>query len=321
METHCRFLAMRNPWRVWKSKKVWHQKMPPGQKAFDTLLGKKERKNVKSLCRVWLFATPWTVARQAPLSMGFSRQEYWSGLSFPSPGDIPNPGIESCLHCRQMLYPLSHQESPTGEEGRAITNTSRKNKAAGPKQKWCSAVDVSHGEGKKQYWIGTCNTQFSSVAQSCPTLCNPMDCSTPGFPVHHQLPEHTQTHVHHVDDAIQPAHPLSSPSPPTFNLSQNQGLFKWVSSSHQVAKVLEFQLQHQSIQWLFTIDFLKDGLVGSPCSPRDSQESSPTPQFKSINSCWHSAFITVQLSYSYMTTGKTIALTRQTFVGKVMSLF
>ena len=88
--------------------------------------------------------------------------------------------------------------------------------------------------------------QFSSVAQSCPTLCDPMDCSTPGFPVHHQLLELTQTHVHWVSDAIQPSHPLSSPSPPAFNLSQHQGLFKWVSSSHQVAKVLEFQLQHQS---------------------------------------------------------------------------
>ena len=79
--------------------------------------------------------------------------------------------------------------------------------------------------------------QFSSVAQSCPTLCDPMDCSMPGLPVHHQLPEFTQTHVHWVSDAIQPSHPLSSPLPPTFNLSQHQGLFKWVSSSHQVAKV------------------------------------------------------------------------------------
>ena len=86
--------------------------------------------------------------------------------------------------------------------------------------------------------------QFSSVAQSCPTLCDPVDCSTPGLPVHHQLLEFTQTHVHWVDDAIQPSHPLLSPSPSTFNLSQHQGLFKWVSSSHQVAKVLEFQLQH-----------------------------------------------------------------------------
>ena len=88
------------------------------------------------------------------------------------------------------------------------------------------------------------NSQFSSVAQSCLTLCNPMDHSTPGLPVHHQLPEFTQTHVHQVGDAIQPSHPLSSPSPPAFNLSQHQGLFQWVSSSYQVAKVLEFQLHH-----------------------------------------------------------------------------
>ena len=126
--------------------------------------------------------------------------------------------------------------------------------------------------------------QFSSVAQSCLTLCNPMNRSTPGLSVHHQLPESTQTHVHWVDDAIQPSHPLSSPSPPALYLSQHQGLFKWVSSSHQVAKLLEFQLQHQSFQWTPKTDLLQDGLVGSPCSARDSQESSPTPQFKSSNS-------------------------------------
>ena len=125
--------------------------------------------------------------------------------------------------------------------------------------------------------------QSSSVTQSCPTLYDPMACSTPGFPVHHQLPELTQTHVHRIGDAIQPSHPLSSPSPPNFNLSHHQGLFKWVSSSHQVAKVFEFQLQHQFFQWIFRTDFLSDWLVESPCSPRDSQESSPTPQFKSIN--------------------------------------
>ena len=97
--------------------------------------------------------------------------------------------------------------------------------------------------------------QFSSDAQSCLTLCNPTDCSTPGLPVHHQLPELTQTYVHWVSDAIQPSHPLSSPSPPTLNLSQHQ-VGKWVSSSHQVAKVLEFQLQPQSFQWIFRTDFL-----------------------------------------------------------------
>ena len=85
---------------------------------------------------------------------------------------------------------------------------------------------------------------FSSVAQSCLILCNLMDCSTPGFPVHHQLPELAQTHVHLVGDAMKPSHPLLSPSRPAFNLSQHQGLFQWVSSLHQVAKVLEFQLQH-----------------------------------------------------------------------------
>ena len=95
-----------------------------------------------------------------------------------------------------------------------------------------------------------------SVAQWCVTLCNPMDCSTPGFLVHHQLLEPTQTHVHHISDAIQSSHPLLSPSPPALNLSQHQSLFKWVSSLHQVAKVLKFQLQHQSFQWIFRSDFL-----------------------------------------------------------------
>ena len=92
------------------------------------------------------------------------------------------------------------------------------------------------------------SVQFSTVAQSCPTLCDPMNRSMPGLPVHHQLPESTQTHVHFVRDAIQPSHPLSSPSPLAFNLSQHQGLFQGVSSFHQVAKLSEFQLHHQSFQ-------------------------------------------------------------------------
>ena len=99
-------------------------------------------------------------------------------------------------------------------------------------------------------------TWFSSVAQSCPTLCDPMDCRTPGFPVHHQLPELAKTHTHWVSDAIQPCHPLLCPFPPAFSLSQLQNLFQRVSSLHQVAKVLEFQLQHQSFQWIFMTDFL-----------------------------------------------------------------
>ena len=94
------------------------------------------------------------------------------------------------------------------------------------------------------------------VTKSCLTLCDPVDCSIPGFPVHHHLLELAQTHVHRVGDAIQPAHLLSSPSPPAFNLSQHQGLFQQVNSSHQMAKVLEFQLQHQSFQWIFRTDFL-----------------------------------------------------------------
>ena len=100
------------------------------------------------------------------------------------------------------------------------------------------------------------SVQFSSVTQSCPTLCNPMNRSMPGLPVHHKLPEFTQTHVHWVSDATQPSHPLSSPSPPAPNPSQHQGLFQWVNSSHEVAKVLEFQLPHQSFQWTARTDLL-----------------------------------------------------------------
>ena len=97
---------------------------------------------------------------------------------------------------------------------------------------------------------------FSSVTQSCLTLCDPVNHSTPGLPVHHQFPESTQTYVHWVGDAIQSSHPLSSPSSPALHLSQHQGLFKWVSSLHQVAKVLEFQLQHQSLQWIPRTDLI-----------------------------------------------------------------
>ena len=108
-----------------------------------------------------------------------------------------------------------------------------------------------------------------------------MDCSTPGFPVLHYLLEFAQIHVHWVSDAIQPSHSLSSPSPPALNLSQHQGLFQWVGSSHQMAKVLE--LQHQSFQWISRVDFLQSWLVWSLCSPKDSQESSPRPKFKDTN--------------------------------------
>ena len=147
-----------------------------------------------------------------------------------------------------------------------------------------------------------------SVAQLCLTLCDPMDCSSPGFPVLHHLPEVAQTHVHWVGDAIQPSQPLASPSSPTFNHSQNQGLFQWVDSSHQVVKVLELQLQHQSFQWIFRTDFLYDWLVWSLAVQGTLKNLLQHHSSKaSILQC--SAFFMVQLSHPYMTTGKTIALT------------
>ena len=123
---------------------------------------------------------------------------------------------------------------------------------------WTSLI----GRKKANEFWGKVSVQFSSVAHLCLTICDTMDCSMPGFPVHHQLPQLTQTHVHWVNDAIQPSHPLSSPFPPAFNLSQLQGLLNWVSSSHRVTKVLEFQLQHQpfwcwekvyeKLNWIFS---------------------------------------------------------------------
>ena len=122
-----------------------------------------------------------------------------------------------------------------------------------------------------------------SVAKSCPTLQHHRLCGTPGFPVLHYLLEFAETHVHGFGDVIQPAHPLSSPSPPVLSLSQYQGLFLWVNSSLQVAGLLELQLQHQSFKCIFGVDFLQDRQVWSPCCPRDSQKSSPAPQFVSPN--------------------------------------
>ena len=133
-----------------------------------------------------------------------------------------------------------------------------------------------------------------SVAKSCWTLCDPMDCSRSGFPVLHYLPEFAQTHVHCVGDAIQPSRPLSSPSP-AFSLSQHQGLFQWVSSSQQVAKVLEFQ--RQSFQWIYRVDFLTvQGTLKSLLQHHN---------LKALIQC--SAFFMVQLSHPYVTTGLLIA--------------
>ena len=139
----------------------------------------------------------------------------------------------------------------------------------------------------------------------------------PGLSAHYQILMFTQTHAHWVGDAIQPSHPLSSPSPPAFNLSQHQGLFKWIHSLHQMAEVWEFRLQNQSFHSgliSFKMDWL-DLLAAKGLSSLLQHHNSKA----SILQC--SAFFIVQLSHPYMTTGKTIALTRWTFVGKVMFLF
>ena len=193
-----------------------------------------------------------------PLSHLGILQLGWLGLKWEILSNISNSLFFS------ILYTILNQNSPVISSSFAIGHL------------------LVHVSGKQPVRAFINSFQFSSVTQSCLTLYDPMDCSTRGLPVHHQLLMLAQTHVHQVSDAIHPSHPLSSPSPPAFNLSQHQLLFQWVSSSHQVAKVLE--LQHQSFQWIFRTDFLQDGLVGSPCSPRDSQGSSATPQFKSINS-------------------------------------
>ena len=161
--------------------------------------------------------------------------------------------------------------------------------------------------------------QFSSIAQLCPTLCDPMNCSTPGRPVHHQLPEFTQTHVHWVGDAIQLSHPLSSHSPPALNLSQHQGLSKWVSSLHQVAKVLGFHFNiSPSNEHPGLISFRMDWL--DLIAVQGTLKSLPQHHSSKASIILRLAFFIVQLSHPYMTTGKTIALTRWTFVGNVMSL-
>ena len=163
------------------------------------------------------------------------------------------------------------------------------------------------------------SVQFSSVTQSCPTLCDPVDCSTPGLPVHHQLLEFTQTHVHWVSDAIQPSHPLSSPSPPTFNLFHHQGLFKWVSSSHRWPKYRSFSFNiSPSNEYSELISFRMDWL--DLCAVQGTlKDLLQHDSSKSINSSTLSFLYSPTLT-SILTTGKAIALTRQTFVGKVMSL-
>ena len=158
------------------------------------------------------------------------------------------------------------------------------------------------------WWPGPCSVQFTSVAQSCPTVCNPMDCSTPGLPVHHQLLKFTQTHVHWVGDTIQPLHPLSSPSPPPFNISQHQGLqmsqfFASVGQNIGVSastSVLPVNTQTD----LLRVDWLDLLAVQGTLKSLLQHHSSKASILR------HSAFFIVQLSHPYMTTAKTIALTR-----------
>ena len=160
---------------------------------------------------------------------------------------------------------------------------------------------------------------FSSVAQLCPTLCDPMDCGMLGFSVHRQLPELVQAHVHWVSDAIQPSHPLSSSSPPPFNLFQHQALFQWVSSSHQIAKNWSFSFSiSPSNEYSGLISFRMDCL--DLLAVQGTLKSLLQHHSSKASILWHSAFFIVQLWHPYMTIGKTIPLTRQTFLSKVMSV-
>ena len=158
--------------------------------------------------------------------------------------------------CIWIFKQNQNQNQPTSEQKSFSTVPSIEQQTGSKSGKECVNAVYCH----------PASVQFSSVSQSCLTLCNPMNRSMPGLPVQHQLPESTQIHVHWVNDAIQPSHSLSSTSPLALNLSQPQGLFKWVNTLHQVAKVLEYQLQHQSFQWTPRTDLLQRDwrLAGSP---------------------------------------------------------
>ena len=175
------------------------------------------------------------------------------------------------LHCRRIIYHWATTQAQCNAIAYKLerlnfeckTNTAKCWQGCGDKnlhplllriQNSVSSLENSSAVSYEVWY--TLKVQFSSVTQSCLTLWDSMDCSMPGLPVHPQLLELTQTRVHQVSDTVQPSHPLSSPSPPTINLSQHQGLFQGVSSSHQVTNVLELELQHQSFQWIFRTDFL-----------------------------------------------------------------
>ena len=189
--------------------------------------------SVQSLSSIWLFATPWTAACKASLSITNSQftqtHVHWVGDAI------------------QQSHPLSSPSLPTFN----LSQCQGLFKWVNSSYQVARVLEFQH---QPFQWISS--VQFSSVTESCPILCRPMNHSTSGLPVHHQLLEFTQTHVHRVGDAIQPSHSLSSPSTPAFNLFLHLDLFKWVSSSHQVVKILEFQLQHQSFQWTPRTDLL-----------------------------------------------------------------
>ena len=167
------------------------------------------------------------------------------------------------------------------------------------------------------HWLWVSLSSVQSL--SCVWLCDLMDCSMPGLPVHHQLPEHTQTHVHRVSDAIQPSHRLSSPSHPAFTLSQHQGLFKWVSFHIRWPKYWSFSFSSSpSNEHSGLISFRMDWLV--LLAVQGTLKSLLQHHSSKASILQSSGFFIVQLSHPYMTTGKTIALTRQTFIGKVISL-
>ena len=156
--------------------------------------------------------TPWTVVRQDPLSIGFPRQSYWSGCHFLLQGIFLTQGSNLVLlHCRQSL--------PTESSGRPISQSQR-NEHNKTKTDTFATIQWHQLSSPKLLLLFS-SVQFSSVTQSCPTLCDPMNCSMPALPIHHQLPEFTQTHVHQIGDAIQPSHPLTSPSLPAPNPSQH----------------------------------------------------------------------------------------------------
>ena len=196
--------------------------------------------SVQSLSRVRLFPTPWIAAHQASLSITNS----WSLFKLMSSNHL--------ILCHPLFF------LPSIFPSISVFSIESVLRISWPKY-WSFSFNINLSMNI-QDWILLEKYKYAHYSvqslQLCPTLCDPIDCSIPCLPVHHELPEFTQTYVHWVGNAFQPSHPLSSPSVPAFNLSQHQGLFKWVSSLYQVAEVLEFQLQHQSFQWTLRTDFL-----------------------------------------------------------------